>query len=153
MKMKQTRAMQSVNMGRDVRYVDKKLRELAKSHTEEVLDINQFRYEVQRWIERIDPQRINDALYQDIDKLVDSYISEFLRRNRDRHHAELGELGALKRKIMPYLGHADVLLVDQKNRIGYLDGAVTHAMDRLTDGESPLVDPRHRATPPKEELQ
>lgn len=150
MRLKQTRAMRSMSMGRDVRYVDKKLRELAAARDEEVLDIGKFRYEVQRWIADIRPEQVNDALYREIDKLVDGYVIEFLRRMRGRHHAELSQLGALKRKIMPHLELANVLLHDQEDLIGHLNGAVTHAMDRLADGESPLVDPRHLAKPQKE---
>jgi hypothetical protein len=138
-------ATRSMRMRRDVRYVERKLREFTRPRKDDVLDISRIRNDVQRWVDAIPPGRVDDALYEDIDKLIDTYVADFLSGMRERHHAELAELGHLKGKVLRYLSPANDLMNDQKDIIEHLNMVVTHALDRLADAETPLTDPRHRA--------
>lgn len=151
MRLKPTAATRSMSMRRDARYVERKLREMARRpRSDDVLDIDKVRHDVQRQVDAIAPERLTESVYEAIDKLVDNYVDEFLSRMRARHDEELSELDRLRIKINPYLSQANALMGDQKNVIGYFDMAVTHALDRLVDGETPLTDPRYRTEPGKD---
>jgi hypothetical protein len=132
----------SVSMRRDMRYVERALRELTKPQDDDVLDIAKVRYELERLIGAIPPDRMDASLYEAIDEFVDSHVAEFLRRMRERHDDQLGRLDRLRIKVVPYALQAKALIHNEVSVLRYLDAAVTNALDWVANPETPLRDPR-----------
>lgn len=135
------------SMSRELRGIEKKLRELARSRNDEMLDIGEFQNDLHRQVDAIAPEHRDSSVYETIDKLIDAYLAEFQGRILKRHHEKLSELNRLETKLLPYLSQATALLDDQRAVIWYYDVAVANALDRIADPETPITDPRKWTEP------
>jgi hypothetical protein len=145
-------ALKSVHMRRDMRHVESALAARGEPDDRDVLDMGKVRYDIDRLIGTMPFDRVDDSVYQMIDGLIDSYLADFLHRMRAEHDLRIGELDRLRIKVEPYLRQAKALMHDDLSLLGYLDAAVTNALDRVADPETPLIDTRPPELPREREL-
>ena len=80
----------------------------------------------------------------DLDVYIDTHVAEWRREQRVRHEAVLGELDLLVIDIE--LVHKQFLTLheDRNVKLSDLEGAVSHAMDRVSDPDNPYLSPGPR---------
>jgi hypothetical protein len=85
-----------------------------------------------------------EQITEAIDEYVDTFISNWRGRMLGRHRQVLNRLDVLEVRVKPYLDRSDALHADDMSRLDHLDGAVTHALDRVSDPDTPFMDPLPR---------
>lgn len=130
-------------MRRDLWQVDRTLRRIDQQPPEaDALDTARVRAELKEQIGLISSVGEDETTWADLDEIVDSYVVEFLRTLRAKHTAQLSRLDELEKRVRPYLVQARTLVSDEYRRLLYLDAAVMNALDRVSDPEIPIFDPR-----------
>jgi hypothetical protein len=123
--------------------------ELQQVHDEPEPDLN---HDLERLVDGI-KQRLQAAVYagtpddkitEAIDQYIDSFISNWRGRMLSRHRHVLNRLDVLEVRVKPYLDRSDALHADDLSRLDHLDGAVSHALDRVADPDTPFMDPLPR---------
>jgi hypothetical protein len=144
--MKSTRKVKSSMswaLRRDLRQVDRALSRLEQKPAKpDALDTERVRAELERQIGPISSVGEGETTYADLYEIVDSYAVEFLETLRAKHAARLNQLDGMEQRIRPYLVQAQTLVSDEYRRLLYLDAAVMNALDRVSDPETPIFDPR-----------
>ncbi|MEY9893379.1 hypothetical protein ABIA35_006393 [Catenulispora sp. MAP12-49] len=92
----------------------------------------------------------DDVVPAAVDRYVDAYIAEFMRRVDARHDARLGALDRLELKVAPHLARIHTLMRDEQFRIELLDAIITDQVIRVAATEEPPVFSPHRPDPPEQ---
>lgn len=133
-------------MPRDLRKV---MAELQSVHTEPepdlVHDLSQLLDALRERIHAaVRAGNTEEQITQTIDAYVDTFISNWKGRMLSRHRQVLNRLDVLEVRVKPYLDRSDALHADDMSRLDHLDGAVSHALDRVADPDTPFMDPLPR---------
>lgn len=86
----------------------------------------------------------DEQITQVIDAYIDTFLSNWKGRMLRDHRRVLNRLDLLEVRVKPYLERSDALHSDDMSRLGDLDGAVSHALDRVSDPDTPFTDPLPR---------
>lgn len=127
-----------------VRRVIRRLEAIAGRHEQrrEIrLDIDAARAELESIVKRMAPDRVDEDLLVALERFVDSFVSDFRREAYERYSADLNELDLLETKLRPYLDWADEVNAEERSKLTHMDGAVSHALDRVVDPDTPYRDP------------
>jgi len=82
-----------------------------------------------------------------VDRYVDAYIAEFVRRVDERRDARLGALDRLELKVVPHLARLQTLMRDEQLRIELLEAIITDQVVRVAGTEDPPIYSPHRSDP------
>ncbi|MGI5247118.1 hypothetical protein [Dactylosporangium sp. CA-139066] len=123
-----------------VRLVIRRLQRLPAGQ-DNVIDSERVGRELRDLIAGMAPEHIDEEIYAAIDQYVDSYVSQFRREMYERYNSDLIELDLLETRLRPYLEWADEVNSDERSRVEHMNGAVTHALDRVSDPDQPYRDP------------
>lgn len=75
---------------------------------------------------------------------VDTHIADWLANVKARHDIVTAELDLLAVRVSEAKGFYQVRHDDQENVLDDLEGAVSHALERLSDPDSPFYEPEPR---------
>lgn len=132
-----------------LRGVVRRLRRI-EARRDPALDLAKVRAQVRRLVAELTPGYDPEAVQAEIESYIDTFIYDFLRPLERRHHSCLGQLDHLEAKVQAYLEEAGALNLDVYSQLTHLDGAVTHALDRVSDPDTPFNDHIPQQRPRKE---
>jgi cytosine/adenosine deaminase-related metal-dependent hydrolase len=128
-------------MPRLLRRVVKSLRHI-NDQPSRPLDLNRIR---DRFAEFLPPAgAAGEQATADLDVYIDTHVAEWRREQRVRHEAVLGELDLLVIDIEQVRKQFLTLHEDRNVKLSDLEGAVSHAMDRVSDPDNPYLSPGPR---------
>ena len=82
-----------------------------------------------------------------VDRYVDAYLAEFMRRVDERRDARLGALDRLELKVLPHLARMQTVMRDEQLRIELLDAIISDQVVRVAVPENPPVYTPRRPDP------
>jgi hypothetical protein len=134
-------------MPRALKQAMRELDQLAQ--TDWNVDLRPTRQDLMDLIARHAPDMDDDQLRDAVASYIQSSINEMRTGQLIRHRAAHDRFDRLEVLVRPYLEETGTLARDRHNRLSHLDAAVTHALDQLSDPETPIYDPRD-PEPPRE---
>ncbi len=125
---------------RIIRRVERRLRGI-HHRPERRLDLSELRRELAVRVAALAPEQRGPAAVEVLDAYVDTYISDWLSGMRGRHSAVLNEIDLLEVHVSRAREMLLALHEDQSARLADLEGAVSHALERVTDPDAPSYEP------------
>lgn len=123
-----------------LRGVIKRLRSV-ESLPEPTLNFDQLRPAIRRIVEEMAPSNTDGMVIAAVDAHIASCIHEFWRAAQQHHNLTIAQLDELMVQMHSYLREVDGLNDDVYSQFTHLNGAVTHALDRISDPDTPFYDP------------
>ncbi|PRX17249.1 hypothetical protein CLV67_11625 [Actinoplanes italicus] len=126
------------------------MRELEQlSRTDLTVDLQHIEQALMELIARHARDMSDDQLREAVEDYIVNSMNEMRTGQRIRHRAAQDRFDRLEVMVRPYLEETGTLARDRHNRLSHMDAAVTHALDQLSDPETPIYDPRD-PEPPRE---
>jgi hypothetical protein len=123
-----------------LRRVMSELEEL--SRTDWTVDLQHTRQALMELIARHARDMSDDQLREAVENYIEHSMNELRDGQHIRHRAARDRFDQLEVMVRPYLEETGTLARDRHNRLSHMDAAVTHALDQLSDPETPIYDPR-----------
>jgi hypothetical protein len=115
-----------------------------RREAEPVLDLSDVRAALDSMLERVTAETAGRAGPM-LESYVDTHVAEWLSRGKADHQAVISELGLLATRVTEvrelYRVHHD----DQDAVLADLEGAVSHAWQRVTEPDTPYYEPEPRS--------
>ena len=123
-----------------LRGVVKRLRKV-ENEPEPVLSLDQLRSEVRGIVERMAVSYSDGLILAEVNSFLAAKIHEFWRDAQRHHNHTMADLNLLTAQVNAYIAEMHRLNDDVDSRFGHINGAVTHALDRISDPDTPYFDP------------
>jgi hypothetical protein len=123
-----------------LRGVIKRLRQV-ESMPEPALNFDQLRPAIRAIVEKMAPETADGLVIAAVDAHIASCIHEFWRAAQQHHNLTIAQLDELMVQMRSYLREVDGLNEDVYSQFTHINGAVTHALDRVSDPDTPFYDP------------
>ncbi|MEV6343258.1 hypothetical protein [Actinoplanes sp. NPDC051851] len=93
------------------------------------------------------PDEGDAAISRSVEEYITSSIARLKADMHVRHDEFLNRYDKLEAEVQPYVDRAATLRDDRYQDLRAMTGAVSHALDRLSDPETPIYDPRDTDEP------
>ncbi|WP_117213942.1 hypothetical protein [Allorhizocola rhizosphaerae] len=123
-----------------LRGVVKRLRKL-EAQRPPVLRFESMRPEIHRLVERLAPSHSDREVIAAVDAFIAGRIQEFWADATRDHNLTTAQLNELATQVRAYVQEVERLNEDVRSRFVDMNGAVIHALDRVTNPDTPFFDP------------
>lgn len=113
------------------------------SKREPAIDLSTVRREIETLLDRVTAGSVEQAGLL-LDHYVDSYVADWLGRANVHHRTVTAELDVLAVRVSEARELFQVHYDDQAGVLDDLEGAVSHALERVSDPDAPYYEPEPR---------
>jgi hypothetical protein len=125
-------------MRRDLKHVERELAKIDEPEPE-VIDLIPIWEELAAMLHATGAGPDDAEVPIAVDRYVEAYITEFMRRVDERRDARLGALDRLELKVFPHLARIQTVMRDEQLRIELLDAIITDQVVRVAATEHPPI--------------